>query len=111
MVKAGLAWHYKQYSSDPVLAQAEIDARNAKAGLWADPHAIAPWEFRHPPPGMKLLALCRPLPRQFTQQGLSCPWVSALRVPELPDVVRLYRGGRSCWLSSSCRVCALGRTG
>ena len=52
LVKAGMAWHYKQYSSDPLLAQAEIEARNAKAGLWADPHAIAPWDFRHTPPRM-----------------------------------------------------------
>jgi micrococcal nuclease len=60
LVKAGFAWHYKKYSSDPVLAQAEIEARNAKAGLWADPHAIAPWEFRHPPPGTQLLASVGP---------------------------------------------------
>lgn len=60
LVKAGMAWHYKRYSSDPVLAQAEIDARNAKAGLWADPHAIAPWEWRHPPPGMQLSASVGP---------------------------------------------------
>ena len=55
-VKAGFAWHYKRYSSDPLLSQAEIDARNAKAGLWADPHAIAPWDFRHPPSGTQRLA-------------------------------------------------------
>jgi endonuclease YncB( thermonuclease family) len=56
ILKAGFGWHYKKYSSDPVLAQAKINARNAKSGLWADPHAVAPWEFRHPPPGMQLLA-------------------------------------------------------
>jgi len=50
LLKAGFAWHFKRYSADPILAQAEIDARNAKSGLWADPHAIAPWDFRHPPP-------------------------------------------------------------
>jgi micrococcal nuclease len=59
-VKAGFAWHYKRYSSDPILAQAEIEARNAKAGLWADPQAIAPWDFRHPPPGMQLAASAGP---------------------------------------------------
>jgi endonuclease YncB( thermonuclease family) len=51
LVKAGFAWHYKHYSADTILAQAEIDARDAKSGLWADFHATAPWEFRHPSPG------------------------------------------------------------
>jgi len=60
LVKAGFAWHFKRYSSDPELAQAEITARNARSGLWADPHAIAPWEFRRPPPGMQLLASSGP---------------------------------------------------
>src|SRR4029453_18892220 len=60
LVKAGFAWHYKKYSSDPILAQAEIEARNAKAGLWADPHAIAPWDFRHRFPGMQLVAAVGP---------------------------------------------------
>jgi micrococcal nuclease len=60
LVKAGFAWHYKQYSNDPTLSQAEIEARNARAGLWADPHAVAPWEFRHPPPGTKSLVSVGP---------------------------------------------------
>jgi micrococcal nuclease len=60
LVEAGFAWHYKRYSSDLILAQAEIEARNAKAGLWADPHAIAPWAFRHPPPEMRQLASVGP---------------------------------------------------
>ncbi len=46
LLKAGLAWHYKQYSKDPVLAALEIKARAAKTGLWSDPWAIPPWEFR-----------------------------------------------------------------
>ena len=47
----------KQFTSALVfsrqVAQAEIEARNAKRGLWSDPHAVAPWEFRHPPSGMQ----------------------------------------------------------
>jgi micrococcal nuclease len=48
MVRAGLAWHYVRYSSDPLLASAEREARAAHRGLWVQPAAIAPWEFRHP---------------------------------------------------------------
>ncbi|MDD3465001.1 MAG: thermonuclease family protein [Candidatus Cloacimonetes bacterium] len=47
LLKAGLAWHYKQYSKDPVLAALEVRARQDRKGLWSDPKAIPPWEFRH----------------------------------------------------------------
>lgn len=47
LVRAGFAWQYKQYSKDPDLAKLEIEARNAKRGLWSDPAPIPPWEFRH----------------------------------------------------------------
>jgi micrococcal nuclease len=50
LVTAGLAWHYKQYSRDPVLAQAEVTARAQHVGLWRQPNPQPPWEFRHPPP-------------------------------------------------------------
>lgn len=48
LVKAGLAWHYKQYSQDPALALAEAVARAAKVGLWSQSNSVAPWQFRHP---------------------------------------------------------------
>ncbi|MEX0997613.1 MAG: thermonuclease family protein [Flavobacteriaceae bacterium] len=46
MVRRGMAWHFKRYSDDETLAQLEIEARKNKTGLWADPNAVAPWEFR-----------------------------------------------------------------
>jgi len=46
LVKAGYAWHYKQYSNDSTLAQLELDARRASRGLWKDPHPVAPWDWR-----------------------------------------------------------------
>ena len=46
LVTDGLAWHYKQYSTDRKLAQAENSARRAKRGLWADAAAIPPWQWR-----------------------------------------------------------------
>jgi endonuclease YncB( thermonuclease family) len=42
MVRDGMAWHFKRYSSDPKLASAKIEARAAKRGLWADPKPVAP---------------------------------------------------------------------
>ena len=49
MVEEGWAWHYRQYSNDEDLANAEKTARAGEAGLWKDAHPIAPWDFRHNP--------------------------------------------------------------
>jgi endonuclease YncB( thermonuclease family) len=46
MVKAGLAWHYKKYNSDPELSELEIEARNLRKGLWIDEVPMPPWENR-----------------------------------------------------------------
>ena len=46
MLKAGYAWHYKEYNSDPELATLEEKARQAKRGLWKDKNPMAPWEIR-----------------------------------------------------------------
>ena len=47
LLKAGLAWHYKRFSSERHLAKLENEARQSETGLWGDPHAIPPWDFRH----------------------------------------------------------------
>ena len=47
-----MAWHYNKYQkeqseSDRLLySDAEDEAREAKRGLWQDPYAVAPWEYR-----------------------------------------------------------------
>lgn len=52
-VKAGMAWHYKQYQkeqtpSDRALySEAEDQARTGHVGLWIDLDPTPPWTFRH----------------------------------------------------------------
>ena len=46
IVRAGYAWHFLRYSSDPVLAAAESAARAAHRGLWAQGQPVPPWDFR-----------------------------------------------------------------
>jgi len=46
LVAEGWAWHYRQYSKDQRLADAEATARQAGLGLWADKEPVPPWEFR-----------------------------------------------------------------
>jgi endonuclease YncB( thermonuclease family) len=46
MVQEGMAWHFVKYSSDTSLARLQQQARAKKIGLWSDPHAIAPWDYR-----------------------------------------------------------------
>ena len=47
MVQEGCAWHYVKYSpNDKELAKAQQQAMEAKKGLWANPNAVPPWEYR-----------------------------------------------------------------
>ena len=51
-IKAGLAWHYKNYQNQQPLADrdaysaSETAAKNEKLGLWSAPRPVAPWDFR-----------------------------------------------------------------
>jgi micrococcal nuclease len=47
LVRAGLAWHYKKYSKETLLSDAEVQARRNRTGLWVDNNPVPPWEFRH----------------------------------------------------------------
>ena len=52
-IKAGFAWHYRQYWKEQSMedrdayALAEMEARAQRRGLWADNRAVPPWEWRH----------------------------------------------------------------
>ena len=49
LVSAGFAWVYPRYCDRPICERWKVledEAREAKRGLWADPHAIQPWGFR-----------------------------------------------------------------
>lgn len=46
-VRAGLAWAYTKYLTDPSMQRLEIEAREANRGLWAEAgETVAPWEWR-----------------------------------------------------------------
>ena len=51
-IKAGMAWHYKDYEGEQspedreLYARAEDDARAARRGLWRDANPTEPSEFR-----------------------------------------------------------------
>jgi endonuclease YncB( thermonuclease family) len=46
MIKAGYAWHYKQYDQNPEWTRLEQIARKNRSGLWADANPSPPWEWR-----------------------------------------------------------------
>lgn len=46
-VRQGMAWVYRQYLRDRTLLTVEKEAREARRGLWSDPHPVPPWEYRH----------------------------------------------------------------
>nr|NMF96176.1 nuclease [Aromatoleum toluolicum] len=51
-IRAGLAWHYKQYereqdaSDRETYATGEVAARQSHLGLWRESEAVPPWEYR-----------------------------------------------------------------
>ena len=51
-IEAGLAWHFKRYQQEQTpddrsaYAQAEVEARAERAGLWQDKSPVAPWDWR-----------------------------------------------------------------
>lgn len=50
MVRAGLAYHYAQYSANcpnkEVITYAEDDAKKEKLGVWSGENFVKPWEYR-----------------------------------------------------------------
>jgi endonuclease YncB( thermonuclease family) len=61
-IKAGMAWHYKQYEREQSPADrasysaAEQSARSQRLGLWAQPNPQRPSEFRHGDASLKQVA-------------------------------------------------------
>jgi endonuclease YncB( thermonuclease family) len=51
-ITQGLAWHYKKFEKEQTVedraryADAEVEARARRVGLWADKNPTAPWEWR-----------------------------------------------------------------
>ncbi|MFP9098701.1 thermonuclease family protein [Flavobacterium sp. RHBU_24] len=46
LVKAGFAWHYKDYSDNAQIGIYEREAREKQLGLWADNDPTPPWDWR-----------------------------------------------------------------
>lgn len=46
MIHSGMAWHFNRYDHSPSLAALEIDAHEARRGLWIDADPVAPWVWR-----------------------------------------------------------------
>lgn len=45
-VRAGMAWAYTRYLTDPEIARLEQAARAARVGLWSDASPVPPWDWR-----------------------------------------------------------------
>lgn len=45
-VRRGMAWVFDRYATERELYAPQDAARSAKIGLWADPTAIPPWQWR-----------------------------------------------------------------
>ena len=45
-LRRGMAWEYSRYHSDKALIALQVEAKNARRGLWAGTSPTPPWEFR-----------------------------------------------------------------
>jgi hypothetical protein len=80
MVRHGLAWHYVRYSDDQTLARLQKEAKARSLGLWSDPAARPPWEFRR--------SVRQPRSTQSIQS------VPATVLPGIADGLSTYSGNR-----------------
>lgn len=67
LVRAGLAWHYVEYSNDANLDRAEMEARETNSGLWNSSTQVPPWQFRHPESKWAVAPIVNPLSSTLTQ--------------------------------------------
>ncbi len=55
LVKDGWCWWYRKYApGNAVLEGLETEAREARKGLWVDPHPVPPWVYRKARRGQSL---------------------------------------------------------
>jgi micrococcal nuclease len=47
LVASGAAWVEQRWNHNPAAYNAQATAQGAHLGLWADPAAVPPWEWRH----------------------------------------------------------------
>lgn len=45
-VRAGMAWAFTRYLTDPEISRLEEAAKAGGTGLWRDSEPVAPWEWR-----------------------------------------------------------------
>lgn len=81
LVAQGLAWHYRRYSSSATLEALELEAREARRGLWSAPDPVPPWDWRrqHPRAGRQPAA---------QRGGESSVGANAKALSEEPKVAR-----------------------
>lgn len=53
LLRRGLAWHYTRYDDNEQWGQLQQEARQKKRGLWSQPEAMAPWDWRRSKAGNK----------------------------------------------------------
>ncbi len=98
-VKAGLAWHYKQYQNEQsandrlAYAEAELEARANRWGLWADSSPTPPWTYRHGGAPNPISATVVPNPPKAVLPNTSEPVVLNTPKQSTHVYIRGPRGG------------------
>jgi endonuclease YncB( thermonuclease family) len=104
MVKQGMAWWFRHYApKDRELERLEREARRGKLGLWSQPGAVPPWEWRDGK-GVPHSATVIGNRRSRLYHRPNCPGAIGMsgrnRVSfrtELEAEEKGYRRARDCW--------------
>ena len=72
MVRLGYAWVFDKYVTDKSLYPLQDEARAARRGLWNDPHAIPPWDYRAQSKSGTLTALPVPAVAPAVNPSFQC---------------------------------------
>ena len=99
MIRQGMAWWYREYAPhDRELARLETEAKAEHRGLWSQPGAAPPWEWRHGE-GVPATAGVVGNRNSYVYHLPNCASVGRMSVrkrPRLPHKRRPRRLGMAC---------------
>lgn len=105
-VENGWAWHFKEYNTDELLSDLEVEARDSRKGLWADPNPLPPWEYRERQKKRTIEQPSAP-PFDFAPSGFWLNTSSGVRHNPRCEHFGNTKRGRSCGPNEgrACGIC------
>lgn len=92
-IRQGLAWYNHKYDDDRAKSEAEVEAREAVRGLWANATPVPPWVWKNPPDDGRLYVQGKG--KSYHRGG--CETLDGRRRPvSLEDAIQNYKPCQRC---------------